>query len=338
MSDWIEASAPARVDLAGGTLDLWPLHVLHPGSVTVNLAIGLRARCRVRRGANGFRVTVPDLGYERRVGQAGELLADPRAALAGALLEALEIGQPHEIELASEVPFGSGLGGSSAMTVALAAALAASVEMPFEGPGRVDLVRDVETRVLGKPAGVQDYYPPLTGGLHRLFFEPGRVVVRRSDADARTWLRHLTLFDTGIAHSSGMNNWEIFRARLEGDRRVSDALDRVRAAARSMAAAAERQDFEAMGKALAAEWDARRKLAPVVSSHAIERAIETAAGAGAWGGKACGAGGGGCVVILSPPERSTAVREALGRLLEGRLLSVTVENRGLLVGVGPAGD
>ncbi len=341
MSDWIEASAPARVDLAGGTLDLWPLHVLHPGSVTVNLAIALRARCRVRRGASGFRVTVPDLGYERRVGQAGELLSDPRAALAGALLEALGIGEgePHEIELASEVPFGSGLGGSSAMTVAMAAALAASVEMPFEGPGRVDLVRDVETRVLGKPAGVQDYYPPLTGGLHRLLFEPGRVVVQRRDADARSWLRHLTLFDTGIAHSSGMNNWEIFRARLEGDRRVAEALDGVRAAARSMAEAAEREDFEAMGRALAAEWDARRRLAPVVSSPAIERAIDAAAAAGAWGGKACGAGGGGSVVILSPPERSPAVREALARLPEGRLLSVAVENRGLEVsssrGPGP---
>jgi D-glycero-alpha-D-manno-heptose-7-phosphate kinase len=134
--------------------------------------------------------------------------------------------------------------------------------MPFEGPGRVDLVRDVETRVLGKPAGVQDYYPPLTGGLHRLFFEPGRVVVQRRDADARAWLRHLTLFDTGVAHASGMNNWEVYRARLEGDRRVTEALDRVRSAARSMAEAAEREDFEAMGRALAAEWDARRSWRP----------------------------------------------------------------------------
>jgi D-glycero-alpha-D-manno-heptose-7-phosphate kinase len=331
MSGWIEASAPARVDLAGGTLDLWPLHVLHPGSVTVNLAIGLRARCRVRRGATGFRVTVPDLGYERRVGQAGELLSDPRAALAGALLEALDIREPQEIELSSEVPFGSGLGGSSAMTVAMAAGLAASVQMPFEGPGRVDLVRDIETRVLGKPAGVQDYYPPLTGGLHRLFFEPGRTVVQRRDADARAWLKHLTVFDTGVAHASGMNNWEIYRARLEGDRRVAEALDRVRAAARSMAEAADRDDFEAMGKALAAEWDARRRLAPVVCSPAIARAIETAAAAGGWGGKACGAGGGGCIIFLSPPERSAAVREALGRLPEGRILSVAVENRGLAI-------
>jgi hypothetical protein len=74
-----EASAPARIDLAGGTLDLWPIHVLHPGSVTVNLAIDLRARARVRGGSSGFRVTVPDLGYERNAARPADLLSD-RAA------------------------------------------------------------------------------------------------------------------------------------------------------------------------------------------------------------------------------------------------------------------
>ena len=331
MPEWIEMSAPARIDLAGGTLDLWPLHVLHPGSVTINLAIGLRARCRVRAGDNGFRVTVPDLGYERSVSRPADLLADPRAALAGALLEALEISRPRQIELSSDVPYGSGLGGSSALTVAMAAALSASVEQPFAGPGRVELVRDVETRVLGKPAGVQDYYPALSGGLHILSFEPGRVSVERRDVDKGAWLRHVTLFDTGAAHASGMNNWEIFRARLEGERPVTDALEEVRGAAGEMAAAVEEDDFAAMGRALHAEWQARRRLAPVVSSPGIERAIEAATAAGAWGGKACGAGGGGCVVILSPPERTDRVRAALARLPEGRLMSIEVENRGLMI-------
>ena len=332
MSQWIEASAPARIDLAGGTLDLWPLHVLHPGSVTVNLAIDLRARCRVRKRTGGFRVTVPDLGYERSVGAPKELLADPRAALAGALLECLNIREPRDIELSSAVPYGSGLGGSSALTVAMAAALSESVGRAFEGEGRVALVRDVETRVLGKPAGTQDYYPALSGGLHVLDFQPCGVEVRQSVVDPALWLRHLSLFDTGAAHSSGMNNWEIFRARLEGDHLVAARLEDVRAAARDMADAVAAEDFRAMGDALKREWAARRRLAPVVSSPGIEAAIETGVGAGAWGGKACGAGGGGCVVLLAPAEKTPAVREALGRLTEGRLLLVAAENRGLAVG------
>src|SRR5262245_21684729 len=250
MPDTFEASAPARVDLAGGTLDLWPLHVLHPGSCTINVAIDLRARCRVRPGASGYRVTVPDLGYERVVTEPRALLADPRGALAGAVLEALEIHEPREIELSSDVPFGSGLGGSSALTVAMAAALAASVDRRFEGPARVDFVRDVETRVLGKPAGTQDYYPPLSGGIHTLEFSPGGVSVRRRDVDPGVWLKHLTLFDTRSAHSSGMNNWEIFRARLEGNHEVSARLEDVRVAAREMGRAGAATDVRAMGAAL----------------------------------------------------------------------------------------
>jgi D-glycero-alpha-D-manno-heptose-7-phosphate kinase len=331
VSQWIDATAPARIDLAGGTLDLWPLHVLHPGSVTVNLAIDLRARCRVREWPRGFRVTVPDLGYERIVHEPREFLADPRAGLAGALLEALQIREPRDIELSSAVPFGAGLGGSSALTVAMAAALAASVNRPFEEPGRMELLRDVETRVLGKPAGVQDYYPPLSGGLHSLAFEPGRVEVTRRNADPAAWLRHLTLFDTGAAHSSGMNNWEIFRARLEGDHLVAARLEDIRVAASEMHDAVGAGDFRAMGAALQREWAARRRLAPVVSSPGIEQAIEAAVSAGAWAGKACGAGGGGCVVILAPAEKTPRVREALGRLSAGRLLLVAPENRGLAV-------
>jgi D-glycero-alpha-D-manno-heptose-7-phosphate kinase len=67
----------------------------------------------------------------------------------------------------------------------------------------------------------------------------------------------------------------------------------------------------------------------VVSSPAIDRAIAAAIHAGAWGGKACGAGGGGCVVFLSPAERIQNVREALERLGEGSLMAVRAEPRGL---------
>ena len=75
----------------------------------------------------------------------------------------------------------------------MAAALSASVDRRFDGAGRVEFVRDVETRVLGKPAGTQDYYTPLEGGVHTLRFEPGGVGVVRRDVDPGTWLRHLTL-------------------------------------------------------------------------------------------------------------------------------------------------
>ena len=327
----ISASAPARVDLAGGTLDLWPLHVLHPGTVTVNVAIGLFASCRARRGGEGFRVRAADGAFDRSAPAAAALLEEPRTALVGSILEALEISPPLEVELATDVPFGSGIGGSSALTVALLGALEGLSPRDLAGVDRVDFVRDVETRVLGKPAGVQDYYPALAGGLHTIAFRPGATRARRADVDPAAWGRRMTLFDTGASHSSGMNNWEILRSRLEGDARVARELESVRLAAEAMAAAASAMDFAAMGAALAVEWSARRRLAPVVSTPLIERAIEAARGAGAWGGKACGAGGGGFVVILSPEESTPRVRKALGDLGEGRIVDAPVVSRGLEV-------
>ncbi|HLN57856.1 MAG TPA: hypothetical protein VK416_04805 [Thermoanaerobaculia bacterium] len=327
----IEAVAPARIDLAGGTLDLWPLHVLHPGSSTVNLAIDRFAGCRVRRADTGLRVSSRDQGFEKRAESPAELLADPRTALVGSLLEALEIREPLEIEFWSGVPFGSGLGGSSALTVALLGALESVSPRDLAGVDRVDFVRDVETRVLGKPAGVQDYYPPLEGGVHVITFRAGRTTSQRIPADADAWERHLTLFDSGVSHSSGMNNWQILRARLEDDRDVTKNLEGVRRAAEAMSEAVRRSDFPRMGEALRKEWQARRRLAPVVSTPLIERAITSAVEGGAWGGKACGAGGGGCIVFLSPPDRTGDVRRALSQLPEGQVVPVRVVEEGLRV-------
>lgn len=330
----ISASAPARIDLAGGTLDLWPLHVLHPGSVTVNLAIDRRARCRVGDTEGGFVVRCPERGITKRVENAAELLGDPATALVGSLAEALGIEGDLEVEFSSGVPFGSGLGGSSALTVTLLGALERWSRRDLACVDRVDLVRDVETRVLGKPAGVQDYYPPLEGAAHVITFWPGETSAERIPIEPDVWDRYLVLFDSGTAHSSGMNNWEILRSRLEGDRSVAEGLEAIRVAAADMARALRLGDFRRMGHALRDEWEARRGLAPVVSTPLIEAAVQAALTAGAWGGKACGAGGGGCLVFLSPPERIAEVRAALSSLAQGALVPARIELEGLRVEEG----
>src|SRR5262249_43780676 len=253
-SSYIEARAPARIDLAGGTLDLWPLHVLHPGSRTVNIAIDREAGCRVSPSADGLRVRSRDRGLDKAAKSAAELLADPATALVGSLLEALAISEDIEVDFWSGVPFGSGLGGSSALTVALLGALESRSGRDLTGVDRVDFVRDVETRVLGKPAGVQDYYPPLGGGAHIIDFLPGRTCARRVAVDPDLWNEHLTLFDSGISHSSGMNNWEILKGRLEGDSAIARNLDAIRAAAVEMGEALLGEDFASMGRAMEREW------------------------------------------------------------------------------------
>src|SRR5687768_16965761 len=132
-----------RVDLAGGTLDIWPLGLLHPGARTVNLAVDLAATAALAPAAGRYRVRQGDEVVEAAT--AGELARSP-AALAGVVAEALEL-PPFAAELASDSPRGAGLGASSAMAVALITAAEVWLGRPRSAPAAVAaLARDLEAR------------------------------------------------------------------------------------------------------------------------------------------------------------------------------------------------
>jgi D-glycero-alpha-D-manno-heptose-7-phosphate kinase len=322
-------TAPARVDLAGGTLDLWPLGVLHEGSCTVNLAIDRRSTARVASIARGFEVVSADRGSELRFASAKEARGEPSARLAAEVALAFDSSERVRIETLSAVPFGSGLGGSSALLVAIVAALAEFTGRELSREQLVAMCRDIETRVLNGPAGTQDYEGACGGGLQILRHGPFGRDVERPRLDPGLLDASLLLFDTAESHSSGLNNWEIYKARIDGDTAVRKALDGIRDAAREMADAALAADLPRMGAALLTEWTARRGLSPRISTPTIEAAVEAALGAGAWGAKVCGAGGGGVVAILAPASEVAAVARALGALPQGRIFPAHVELGGL---------
>ena len=118
----VEATAPTRIDLAGGTLDIWPLYLFHPGSVTVNVAIDRRAWCRVETGVTGVRIESKDTLAKAEGRDLDEVLAGGSLALVAYILRALGIETGVKVVTQSRVPAGSGLGGSSALAVAVAAA------------------------------------------------------------------------------------------------------------------------------------------------------------------------------------------------------------------------
>jgi D-glycero-alpha-D-manno-heptose-7-phosphate kinase len=322
------ASAPARVDLAGGTLDLWPISVLCDGACTVNLAVDRRARAKVQTIASGFEIVSRDRDVGRTYGSARDAVADPAARLAAEAALSLGFESGLRIETESAVPFGSGLGGSSALLVALIGALGRLAGREFPADEMVDWCRDVETRVLGVPAGMQDYQSAIRGGINVIEHGPGRPRVRTQRAPA-VFASHCVLFDTGAPHHSGTNNWEITKRYLDGDRSVADAVAGVRDAARAMARAVESEDLPAMGRALAAEWQARTRLSPAVSTPLLVEADRAAHDAGAWGAKACGAGGGGVMIVLAPAARRDVVVAALSELPGGRIFEALPEVEGL---------
>lgn len=322
--------APVRADLAGGTLDLWPLYLFHPGSRTVNVAISFYAESEVSETGNGaIEIHLSDQQYRQRYESLQEMSADPKAALLHRALEHFKLNGVR-IVTRTDAPRGSGLGGSSALTITLVRALSEIAGEPVEGEDLIVLVRDLETRLLGVPAGIQDYYPPVFGGLASLHLNPGRITRQPLTAAMQELGSHMLLHYTGVSHFSGTNNWELYKRQIEGKKKVQKGLAAIAQTAQEMERALEASDFEAAGAALQQEWGNRKSLIDGISTPEIEAAVDAAREAGAWGGKVCGAGGGGCIVFLFPPDRRDAVRRALSTVA-GRTLDVAPVAHGMSV-------
>src|SRR5215212_4690287 len=246
--------APVRADLAGGTLDLWPLYLFHPGSRTVNVAVSYYAESEIAETGDGaIEVHLTDQQYRQRYESMQELSADPKVALIYRLVEHFHL-NGISITTRTDAPRGAGLGGSSALSITLVRALSQLAGQPVEGEDLIFLVRDLETRLLGVPAGIQDYYPPVFGGLASLHLTPG-APVRHPLPNAFGELgAHFVLHYTGIAHFSGTNNWELYKRQIEKKKKVHKGLESIAETSIEMERALEAGNYEEAGRALAEEW------------------------------------------------------------------------------------
>lgn len=298
-----------RADFAGGTLDIWPLGLLHPGARTVNVALDLPVEVSLEPRARGFRVL--QSGESLETDGLVELATLPGGALvaAVALAEALP---PCAITIDSASPRGAGLGASSALAVALLAAAEQLLHgrLTRTAGERAAVARDVEARLMGLPTGLQDHYPAQVGGLLEIAHQPGGERVTPLAVDLRRLGEHLIVGFTGQSHFSAAANWLVVRRRLEADAFIVERLEEIAGVAARLPSALLASDWVAAGNLVGEEWTARRQLSGEISTPAIEALLEEARRLGAWGGKACGAGGGGSVLVLAPPARRAAIEEA----------------------------
>jgi D-glycero-alpha-D-manno-heptose-7-phosphate kinase len=151
--------------------------------------------------------------------------------------------------------------------------------------------------------------------------------------DPRELERRIVLCYTGEPRNSGTNNWDITKRHIDGDTHVFDCFERIRDTAAAMRETLERGDWDGAAKCLATEWENRKRLAPGVTTPAVEDLIARAMAAGAQAAKVCGAGGGGCLFCLVAPAHVAAVREALANG-GARLLDFRIETTGLEVTEG----
>ena len=326
----VTASAPTRVDLAGGTIDIWPLYLFHPGAQTLNAAITLRARVRIEdRGDDRVVLASRDLGVRTIPLAFDDLPGETTLPLLAKLAHAFGA-RGLTITTDSEAPAGAGIAGSSALNIAVTAALARWTGRPMAHDDLLDVAKNVEAQVIQVPTGLQDYRPALYGGVAAL--ELGVHGARRVALalDPHELSARLVVGYTGAPRQSGINNWDITKRRIDGDADVTRCFATIVAATTAMRAALERGDWRAASACLADEWHTRKQLAPGVTTPEIDDLLATAITAGAWAGKVCGAGGGGCLFVLAPPEAVAGVRAAWAAA-GATVLDTAVDVHGLTV-------
>jgi D-glycero-alpha-D-manno-heptose-7-phosphate kinase len=331
----IESKAPTRVDLAGSTLDIWPLYLFHPGAVTVNAAISRYASCVVETNLPGDdRIKLVSLDTNRSESFASlEALFQAKRYRLPLLAEIVKFFNPKggfSLTTNSEAPAGAGIGGSSAMAVAICAALDR-----FTGAGRskvdwVHISRDAEAIVIHIPTGMQDHYPPAFGGAAAIELIPGGE--RRIEINVKLdeLERRLIVCYTGKPRQSAINNWGVFKAHIDNKKAVVNNLERISQIAQKLRDALEAGNWAETGKLMHSEWQFRRKNLPTISTRTIDRIIESSRRNGALAGKVCGAGGGGCVVLLIEPDSRMRVEKAIVDA-GGQLLPMRVDRQGVQV-------
>ena len=327
----IVSSAPTRIDLAGGTIDIWPLYLFHDGAVTVNTAISLRAHAEVAPRSDG-RVELVSVDTGRRVsaGRWSELNAASELPLLALLARHYQL-ENATLTTRGESPAGAGIAGSSALTLAACSALARWSTVASAPDDLLLVAMNIECQTIRVPTGVQDYRPALYGGTAAI--ELGVDGVRRVaiEVDPRELEQRLVLAYTGAPRNSGTNNWDITKRHLDGDQHIFDCFERIRDTAVAMRAALERADWDEVGRQIAREWENRKRLSPGVTTPVIDDLMARAGRAGATAAKVCGAGGGGCLVCYGPPGARPSIAAALA---EGgaRVLDFRLETEGLRLG------
>lgn len=332
----ITAHAPCRADLAGGTIDLWPLYLFHPGALTLNFALQILTTCRITP-LSGKRIELLslDTGREESFANLAELIKakKPRHPLAAYSVRFFAPECGLRLETDSESPAGAGISGSSALMIATCATLARFTGRDLDLEQLRVIAQNIEAQIIHVPTGCQDYYPALYGGVSAIHLDAdgihrAPVPIPPEEIETRFLLAY-----TGAPRQSGINNWEVFKAHINGDKTVFRNFEKIVAIARDMHQAFLRRDWQDVARLLREEWKLRRTNAPGITTPLIDKLIAAAQKNGGQAAKVCGAGGGGCVLLMVEEGAKEAVSRALSQA-GGRMLPLKVARHGLQISAG----
>lgn len=312
---YVEAIAPARIDLAGGTLDIYPLYLFEETGITVNIGIDVSSRARITaREDEEIHLHSVDTDARLVVPNVAALPVEGPLDLVARVVRFYAPKGGVNVETENRAPKGSGLGASSSLLVALSAALNEFNASGLDGETLIRYAADVEAQNIRIPTGKQDYYAAYYGGVNAIHWGIRENKVRKllvSEETIQTLESRLIVSFTGISHFSGATNWDMLRNYIENTGNTRLAMREINETAHEMAEVLMAADFDGFARVLDREWRHRRSLADGVSTPEIDAMMADAVQAGALVSKLCGAGGGGCMITFCQPGTQDAVRAAL---------------------------
>ena len=308
------ARAPTRLDFGGGWTDV-PPYSDEEGGFVCNIALARYATVRLREASDDARAIDTHRATDSALAEA----AVRRAAVSGI-----------SVEITSDFPLGAGLGGSSAAGVAVNGALTAWRGGKIDRSAIAECSRAIEVEDLGVPGGRQDHYAAAYGGALALTFaEETRVRRIPLPASLKSSLeRRCVVAYTGQSRISGDTITAVLGAYRARDRRVLHALARMKALAHAMADELAAANIDELGSLVGEHWHHQRSLHPSIPTPLIDAILQRARDAGARGGKALGASGGGCVLVIAGEDNVDAVTAAVTSLAP-HLVPVQIDETGL---------
>lgn len=318
-SSEVRVKSPTRVDLAGGTLDLWPLYAFLGKATTVNLAVDiftdvyLKESNQVRFISEDIKLDLHFESLSDALGSTDDRLNLYRPVLAY-FIDALENCKikGFTLKTGSQSPVGGGLGGSSSLTIGLLKAFGQLCGVQFKDVHHmVHVAHNLEAQLLNTPTGTQDYYPAASGGINILTYTADGIqqrVLSPKDFPISDWV---SLIYTGRAHHSGLNNFEVLTRSVQKDPVVLKALEDLNNVSAEMVQQIEKRNWDVIPSLFRREFDSRLKLADSFCSPEILQLEKISKDHGADAIKICGAGGGGCVMLWTTPSKKSSVESAV---------------------------
>ena len=318
----VTVEGSVRVDLLGGTLDLVPINLILSNVITLNLATSLKAKVTITAiDFDGVEIVSKDYNSTDKFNSRDFNRENIRKLFFGNLtfiahiLTLFELTKGVRMELESGSPPGAGLGGSSAMGVTCYAAISKYLGLKYDRIEAIQKINSIESMIIDCPAGYQDYYPALFGGVLGLIPSLGSVKVEQLYSEELKSIleKNITLVYSGETRNSGINNWEVYKAFFNKEVHVRAGLEEIAKLSHKAYTAIIEKNYEALIPLIAAEGEERRKLFPgILTQNMSQLHMVLKEQSAHFGMKICGAGGGGCFLITHKPQD----REYLDQLLE----------------------